>query len=592
MSFNHPSPKSMKKTTTSKFLSAATFAAALIATTANAARTVSISSVSDAGVSLDFGAADGNAYTLAIGHGLTDGGTATNAWDKFSVLGTVPAAETSRTVSIPSGWGETTRCMRFFLLAPESRPYATRLEYIESTGSQWIDTGVRGKVGVTAEVDLMCRQMKDSAVLGSRTQSGNYRFFVVYWNTYNFLGGIESNWYYRNFTIATNTRYRVRSVVKNGTQTFSVDGTQIGSNSKTSTFDSEATLALFALHYKDGTAHDLSKARIYSAKIWVENATTGADDLVRDFVPCRDENNEACLYDLVSGAYFRNSGSGTFTEGAVVPLGTIVEASSATFALDAGRVENGETVFGYEGAADSVVWDNPGLGAGTAFTKVGSNRAIIQTAAAINADIDVRTGSLVFSGRTCTNEFYRFHFNGSKYGQRIQIAIGDLRVYSGTTMNANEDVAYGIGSGSGNVLAVGTGAPRLARGQCVASFATTANTNGLANTLLDDLHYAFDNSAKQAVLSENTYYIYNNASRQWVAFRMAAGNNRVQSYLPVKSNMTWHWHPSAWLFQTSVDGDFLQRLRLDAIRHQRIPCRRRGGLRPLREREGRLRRDA
>ena len=560
----------MKKTITSKFLPAAAFATALIATTANAARTVSISSVSDVGVSLDFGAADGNAYTLAIGYGLTDGGTATNAWDKFSVLGTVAANATTQTAALPAGWGETTRFMRFFLLAPETRPYATRLEYIESTGSQWIDTYVRGKVGVTAEVDLMCREMKDRAVLGSRTTSGtDTRFFVVYWNSYNFLGGIEKNWYYRNFTIATNTRYRVRSVVKNGTQTFSVDGTQIGSNSKTSTFDSEATLALFALHYKNGTTDSRSKARIYSAKIWVENATTGADDLVRDFVPCRDVNNEACLYDLVSGDYFRNAGSGTFTEGAVVPLGTVIAASSTTFALDAGREENGETVFGYDGTATSIIWDDPGLGSGAVFTKVGSNRAIVQTASAINADIDVRTGSLVFSGRTCTNEWYRFVFNGSKYGQRIQIAIGDLRVYSGTAMNAAEETAQGIGA-NGNVLAANSGAPRLARGQCVANFATTTTVpegQNANNIILSDLSEAFDGTTKNAVLSADSYYIYNNSSQRWVAFRMAEGNNRVQSYLPVKSNITWHWHPSAWLFQTSVDGVYWQTVdvRTDAI---------------------------
>ena len=38
--------------------------------------------------------------------------------------------------------------------------------------------------------------------------------------------------------------------------------------------------------------------------------------------------------------------------------------------------------------------------------------AAVQTAAALGSDITVRGGSLVFSGRTCTNEWYRFKFNG------------------------------------------------------------------------------------------------------------------------------------------------------------------------------------
>ena len=547
----------MKKTIHSTLL-----AAALVATTASAARTVSITSVSNGNATLSFGAADGSDYTLAIGYGYTDGGAATNAWNKFSILGTVAADAATTNVALPSAWGETARFMRFFLLKPEIPDGATRLEYIESTGSQWIDTGVQGKVGVTAEIDLMCREIKDSSVLASRTTSGtDTRFFVVYWNHYDkegnvFLGGMGRNWKYTGFNIVTNTRYRVRSVMKSGTQTLSVDGTQRGTHTQTSTFDSEATLALFALHYKDGTIETKynSKARIYSAKIWVENATTGVDELVRDYVPCRDVNDEACLYDLVSGKYFCNSGSGTFTEGAEMSTPILVRASSATFALDGGREENGETVFGYDGSADSVVWDNPGLSAGAAFVKVGSNRAIVQTATAIGADIDVRGGAMVFSGRTCTNEFYRFYFNGSKYGQKIQIAIGDLRVYSDAT--GAEEIAQGIGA-DGNVLAANSGASRLARGQCVANFATTTTVpegQDAKNIILTDLSEAFDGTTKNAVLSADTYYIFNNASQRWVAFRMAAGNNRVQSYLPVKSNMTWHWHPSAWKFETSVDG--------------------------------------
>ncbi len=210
---------------------------------------------------------------------------------------------------------------------------------------------------------------------------------------------------------------------------------------------------------------------------------------------------------------------------------------------------------GGNGSADTVVWDDPAIPSGSALVKVGSNRAIVQTAAAIGSDIDVQGGTLVFSGRTCTNEFYRFLFNGSQYSMTTNIAIGDLRVYSGTAMNADEEVAHGIGA-NGKVLAANTAASSLGPGYCVASFATASKSylpsGEKAN--LWDLRNAFDNKPYDAVMSKNKYYIYNNASQVWVAFRMAAGNNRVQSYLPVKSSLTWYWHPSAWLFQTSVDG--------------------------------------
>ncbi|MBQ6245318.1 MAG: hypothetical protein IJK04_00520 [Kiritimatiellae bacterium] len=211
---------------------------------------------------------------------------------------------------------------------------------------------------------------------------------------------------------------------------------------------------------------------------------------------------------------------------------------------------------GDNGADDTVLWDAPFLLEGSPLVKVGSNRAIVQTASAIGADIDVQGGTMVFSGRTCTNEFYRFVFNGTQYGASSQIAIGDLRLYSGTTMNGDEEVAHGIGA-DGNVLSAGTSAPNLGKGQCVASFATTTTKpSGQTSMNLWDLRNAFDNKPYDAVLSANSYYIYNGASTQWVAFRMAEGKNRVQSYLPVKSYIIWHWHPSAWLFQTSVDGAY------------------------------------
>ena len=191
---------------------------------------------------------------------------------------------------------------------------------------------------------------------------------------------------------------------------------------------------------------------------------------------------------------------------------------------------------------------------GAPLVKVGSNRAIVQTASAIDADIDVQGGTMVFSGRTCTNEFYRFVFNGSQYGASTQIAIGDIRVYADAA--GTEEIASGIGANN-NVLSAGTSAPNLGKGQCVASFATTTTKpDGQTSMNLWDLRNAFDNSEYNAVLSANSYYIFNGASTQWVAFRMAEGNNRVQSYLLVKSHITWYWHPSAWLFQTSVDGGY------------------------------------
>ena len=514
-----------------------------LAASAAFGRSVSVSSVDDSHATLSFGAPDGNAYTLARGFGVSDGGADTNAWDSFEILGTVAADATAQTVALPAGWGSTVLRMRFFLLAPETRPYAKRLEYIQSSGSQWIDTGVRGRVGVAAELDIEPVTMADHDVLGSRTDSGDTRFYLVHWNSNDLLGGIgggnygvkKGYWYWtgRSSTIPAGMRRLVRSVCENGNQSVAVDGTEIAAATYRSAFDSGNSMYLFACHNGSSASYACS-AKLRSAKIWE------GDTLVRDFVPCEDVGGEACLYDLVSDGYFR-AGSGTFAAGGEIAAQTLVAAVSS-------RVD---APVGNDGAADTVLWDDDTLPAGEALVKVGSNRAIVQTAEAVDGDIDVRGGSLVFSGRTCTNEWYRFLFNGSQYNDYYQIAIGDLKVFSDTT--GTENVALGIGA-DGGVLDAGTSAANLARGQCVAHFATTDVVPEGVYANLSDLSNAFDGTTANAVLSADTYYIYNNGRQTWVAFRMAEGNNRVQSYLPVKSNFTWYWHPSAWLFQTSADG--------------------------------------
>ena len=254
--------------------------------------------------------------------------------------------------------------------------------------------------------------------------------------------------------------------------------------------------------------------------------------------------------------------------------GSLVVSDGATLVIDGctvrvdrlsggGAVEkvNGgvlEVAFENDGSPDTIVWDAREFVEGGTFVKVGPNRAVVQTASALAHDIDVRGGTLLFSGRTCTNEWYRFVFNGMQYQAYYQVAIGDLRAYSDTSKE--EDVAQGIGT-NGNVLAAGTSPAALAPGQCVASFATTLNKpSGQTAMNLWDLRNAFDNSAYNAVLSKDTYYLYGNASQVWVAFRVAAGKNRVRCYLPVKSYITWYWHPNSWLFQTSPDGAHWQTL--------------------------------
>ena len=509
--------------------------------TESAVRTVSVASVSAGNATLSFGAPDGGAYTLAVGYGAADGGADANAWDSFETLGVVAADATTRTVALPAGWGATVSHARFFLFEKPLPAGATRLEYIESTGSQWIDTGVRGRIGVSAEADVVCTSMGDQTILGSRIDDNDTRLNVIHWNSNDFICGLGGHgyWYWSpgHPVIQVGDRHVVRSVMADGNQSICLDGTGIGTpRTYRSAFDTGRSMYLFSLHKGSGAVYP-AHAKLYSARIWLDGA------LQRDFVPCRDANDEVCLYDLVSGGYFRNVGSGAFAAGGEAPAA--VASSSDTVV----------STIGNDGDDDTVLWEDASLPSGSALVKVGSNRAIAQLETAFGGDIDVRGGSLVFSGRTCTNEFYRIQFNGSQYNITTNIALGELRVFSDVA--GTENVAQGIG-GDGHSLPTGTPASQLQPGWCVAHFSPLPNGSPLpgGNTAnLWDLRYAFDGDNYKAVVSADKYYLYNDASRSWLAFRVAAGNNRVQSYLPAKaSGITWYWHPSSWLFQTSSDG--------------------------------------
>ena len=71
-----------------------------------------------------------------------------------------------------------------------------------------------------------------------------------------------------------------------------------------------------------------AKEKIYSCRIY-ENEV-----LVRDFIPVKDTNEVACLYDRVENKYYYNKGTGTFTAGGdMLETGTISEVHGTNIAM-------------------------------------------------------------------------------------------------------------------------------------------------------------------------------------------------------------------------------------------------------------------
>lgn len=178
----------------------------------------------------------------------------------------------------------------------------TRLEYIESSGTQYIDTGVIAKTGIESKMEFSFTKVpSDAGMLGAR-KSGN-RFYIVHYYGSFTIGYGE---YYTTGVKATaGTKYAIESALLLNEQSMYINGEEVIFKGDSSSLDLGLNLYLFGANY-NGSAKYLSSARCYSCKIY-DNSV-----LVRDFVPCVDPSGVYGMYDVV-GRQFYSSNSGSFT---------------------------------------------------------------------------------------------------------------------------------------------------------------------------------------------------------------------------------------------------------------------------------------
>ena len=190
----------------------------------------------------------------------------------------------------------------------ESVPY-TMLDWIESTGTQWIDTNVSlgGGFKVDCKIQITSMDTNFETIIGSHEGTSPYlnnfvRFRRNTDNTITWAVGERT----ANSATSLFTDYVIEaSTIKTG-QYLKRNGTNIISSQSTSVTPSSITPYIFARYNGTSTAF-YAKMRLYYLKLY-----NSSNELVRDYIPVIDENNVVCLYDKVSRTYFYNGGSGTF----------------------------------------------------------------------------------------------------------------------------------------------------------------------------------------------------------------------------------------------------------------------------------------
>ena len=208
----------------------------------------------------------------------------------------------------------------------------TAVEYLESTGTQYIDTGVPCNWQDFVDIDFMYTGTEPGNV--HPTEGGSV-FGAHGWSKAN--GIYEKCIYWRGFgkiayNFAIGTRYNVKTV----------DGTHSSINGVTYQIDvtgsvgvAPSNFALFA-NYSDYNNQGwtyFSVARIYSCKLYDSNHVW-----LRYFVPCvRTSDGKPGMYDRVNDVFYVNGGSGEFGTN-LTPAVTAYDLTAGDVAVQAGEV--------------------------------------------------------------------------------------------------------------------------------------------------------------------------------------------------------------------------------------------------------------
>ena len=186
------------------------------------------------------------------------------------------------------------------------------VEYLESTGTQYIDTGFKPNKNIRFDVEFMILGVisgqKYVSVFGSRVTS-NVEDFQLY---YYYLASSQSqlrlgtsNGYKTDITLNEDIKYKATydgSKMNLNNVEYSVTAQPTWNNSR---YD----LCLFATRTA-GYLEFRGRERIFGVKFYL------SDTIQRNFVPCyRKSDNVAGMYDLVNDVFYTNAGTGEFVKG-------------------------------------------------------------------------------------------------------------------------------------------------------------------------------------------------------------------------------------------------------------------------------------
>lgn len=174
-----------------------------------------------------------------------------------------------------------------------------KLEYIQSSGTQYIDLGVKPNHGYAIEIKAKCSATSKQTFGGCDTSWKSNGFMLA---VAGFEFGNNANTSLQNHGSEPITlKLSADGGYKNGTKTWDT--------SAIPAFQATANFTLCALN-RSGTPQEYLSGNTYYCKIWDDSGT-----LIRDCIPCKSTSGVVGLWDDVNSVFYQNAGTGTFTSG-------------------------------------------------------------------------------------------------------------------------------------------------------------------------------------------------------------------------------------------------------------------------------------
>lgn len=165
-------------------------------------------------------------------------------------------------------------------------------EYIESSGTQYINTGICSANNVAIEVDV--KLMSPRSAYGSMT---GYNYTANETKSYFYYSSDRTQGGFADYK-------QVREIVKQDGNKCYRNGELVHTFTEVTNFNDKWPIYLFGRN-AGGALNDYGQVQIYGCKIWQDG------NLVRNFEPAY-KDGEYCLYESCFGQYYKNNGTGTF----------------------------------------------------------------------------------------------------------------------------------------------------------------------------------------------------------------------------------------------------------------------------------------